>query len=216
MADEKHLQVWVSDQLHTLLGYSQPAVVSFIIGLAKKSSSVGDIVSQLLEYGLPSSLETQSFADELYRKVPRKMAGLNAYQQAEREAAAFARKQKDYTLLDADDDDEEVATVAEPVQSTKNSRQKHLRRKRGPNENDEEDEVSVRPTKGRRGGKSASDEDDEDEEASLNSVAQKGVSFQFIFVAVKACNVLQPPRASSSYQELVAYLLQVPEDCSCL
>lgn len=164
MADEKRLQIWVSDQLHILLGYSQPAVVSFVIGLAKKSSSVADVASRLLEYGLPSSSETQSFANELYTKVPHKSGGMNAYQQAEREAAAFVRKQKEYAILDADDDDE-VATVATSNVSKKDSRQKHIRRKRQPDESDDDEKVVIRSAKIRRGGRSSSDEDDEDEEA---------------------------------------------------
>ncbi|XP_057814918.2 pre-mRNA-splicing factor ATP-dependent RNA helicase DEAH1 isoform X2 [Cryptomeria japonica] len=179
MADEKQLQVWVSDQLHTLLGYTQPAVVSFIIGLAKKSSSAGDLASRLLEYGLPSSSKTKSLADELYIKVPRKTGGLNAYQQAEKEAAAFVRKQKDYALLDADDEDDEVATGISRVQSKKDSRQKHLRRKREVNESDEDDEAVVRLTKSRRHGRSLSDEDDEDEEAKKEAAREQDQQERF-------------------------------------
>ncbi|KAH9307533.1 hypothetical protein KI387_035444, partial [Taxus chinensis] len=139
----------------------------------KKSSTVGDMVSRLLEYGLPSSSKTQSFADELYTKVPRKTGGLNAYQQAEKEAAAFVRKQKDYALLDADDEDDEAAPDVVRTQSKKDSRQKHIRRKREPDETDEDDEVVVRPTKSRRDGRNISDEDEEDEEVKKEAAREQ-------------------------------------------
>eukprot|EP00252_Welwitschia_mirabilis_P004082 TRINITY_DN14270_c0_g2_i1.p1 TRINITY_DN14270_c0_g2~~TRINITY_DN14270_c0_g2_i1.p1 ORF type:complete len:1044 (-),score=237.61 TRINITY_DN14270_c0_g2_i1:18-3149(-) len=160
MAEEKALQRWVSDQLHSLLGYSQPAVVSFMIAMAKKGHSAAKLASQLSEYGLPLSAETRSFAEQLYSKVPRKSSGgLNAYQQAEREAAAIARKQKKYELLlDEDEDD----TPAQQIELPKESKKKHLRKKRHSAISDEEDEIVMPQRKSARV-ETPSDEDEEAE-----------------------------------------------------
>ena len=106
--DDKKLREWISDNLYSLLGYSQSHLVSFMLGIAKKASSPSQIVSHLLDYGLPSSPDTQRFADELFRKIPRKSSSApNVYKQAERDAAELVRKQKQYQILDADDEDEE-------------------------------------------------------------------------------------------------------------
>ncbi len=35
MGDDKETMIWVGDQLHDLLGYNMPAIVSFVVGLGK-------------------------------------------------------------------------------------------------------------------------------------------------------------------------------------
>lgn len=39
MASDEGLKAWVSDQLMSLLGYSQPTIVQYIIGLCNRSNS---------------------------------------------------------------------------------------------------------------------------------------------------------------------------------
>ncbi len=46
MAD-KQLKDWVSDQLYALLGFSEDALASYIISLAKRASGVAGLSSQL-------------------------------------------------------------------------------------------------------------------------------------------------------------------------
>lgn len=47
MAEDKETRCWVGDQLINLLGFNNPAIVAFVIGLAKKSRASGDLISQL-------------------------------------------------------------------------------------------------------------------------------------------------------------------------
>ncbi|KAK9667240.1 hypothetical protein RND81_14G242200 [Saponaria officinalis] len=99
MGSESSLKSWVCDKLMSLVGYSQPTVVQYVIGLSKQASSSVEVVGKLVELGLSSSSgETREFA---YARVPRKNAGVNLYQKQEREAALLARKQRTYQLLDA-------------------------------------------------------------------------------------------------------------------
>jgi hypothetical protein len=35
MGDDKETRIWVGDQLHDLLGFNMPAIVSFVVGLGK-------------------------------------------------------------------------------------------------------------------------------------------------------------------------------------
>ncbi|KAG6556223.1 hypothetical protein Mapa_002164 [Marchantia paleacea] len=160
MADDKELRAWVSDQLHVLLGYSLPPVVSFVLGLAKKSTSVRELISELHAY-LPDKSTTDSFAQDLFSRMPRKQRNLNSYQRAEKDAAAYLRKQQDYQLLDADDDEE---TESVPVESAsrKESKRKHLRKKREISDGDEDDEI-IRPTKKGRSSRTWEEEEDEEE-----------------------------------------------------
>lgn len=51
MEDDRALKTWVSDKLHGLVGYSQGAVVQFVIGLCKSSFFPGirELVEALCE-----------------------------------------------------------------------------------------------------------------------------------------------------------------------
>jgi pre-mRNA-splicing factor ATP-dependent RNA helicase DHX16 len=71
MADDKETRCWVGDQL---LGYNTPTTtVSFVIGLAKKTSSSGDLVSQLEGFGdFPKSQDTETFARKHKKQLRRK------------------------------------------------------------------------------------------------------------------------------------------------
>nr|POE90861.1 putative pre-mrna-splicing factor atp-dependent rna helicase deah6 [Quercus suber] len=113
------LKAWVSDQLISLLGYSQPTLVQYVIALAKQATSTGDLVNKLsVECGsLASSTDTlHGFAEEIFTRVPRKAAAKNdssvtLYQKREKEAAMLARKQKTYAVLDAGDGEEDNVVV---------------------------------------------------------------------------------------------------------
>ncbi|CAI7793031.1 unnamed protein product, partial [Closterium sp. NIES-54] len=107
MADEKELKTWVSDQLYQILGYSESSLVTFVIALAKRSSSVSALTSSLSSNGLPASPATSAFASQLASRIPSAKKGPSAYKTEEKAAIEFARRQQQYALLDADDDEEE-------------------------------------------------------------------------------------------------------------
>ena len=44
---------------------------------AKECSSTGDLVGKLVEFGFTSSVETRTFAADIYAKVPRRASGIN-------------------------------------------------------------------------------------------------------------------------------------------
>ncbi|XP_059303682.1 pre-mRNA-splicing factor ATP-dependent RNA helicase DEAH1-like isoform X1 [Lycium ferocissimum] len=138
------LRTWVSDKLMSLLGYSQSTVVSYVLNLAKKASSAANLTTQLVDdMGMSSSNETRVFAQEIFSRVERKTTGPNLYLQQEREAAMLARKQKTYTLLEADDDDENIGVEINsvPSQTRKEDSRKKKFRRRVETHGDEDDEV---------------------------------------------------------------------------
>ncbi|KAI4343938.1 hypothetical protein L6164_011226 [Bauhinia variegata] len=164
----------------SLLGYSQPVVVQYIIGLAKQAASPADMVGKLSEVGLSSTGATHAFAEEIFARVPRKESGLNLYQKQEREAAMLVRKQKTYTILDADDDedvgrDDKASIMAASVSRKPESGKKRFRRKTEI-EDDEDDEVIEREEKGRHvKPRTTPDEDDgsESEEERLRDQRER-------------------------------------------
>ncbi|KHN17807.1 Putative pre-mRNA-splicing factor ATP-dependent RNA helicase DHX16 [Glycine soja] len=76
MGSDDNLKTWVSDKLMSLLGYSQPTVVQYMIGLSKQATSPADLVGKLVEFGI-SSMDTHAFAEEIYSRVPRRSSGIN-------------------------------------------------------------------------------------------------------------------------------------------
>ncbi|GKV11200.1 hypothetical protein SLEP1_g22472 [Rubroshorea leprosula] len=185
MGSENNLKTWISDKLMSILGFSQPAVVQYIIALAKQARSHADVLVKLEECGLPSSSETRTFAEEIYVKIPRKASGQNIYQKQEREAAMLVRKQKTYMLLDADDDDDDAGanTIVDKNSSTKSASvtrkgdtHKKRFRKKIESEEDQDDEVAAQVEDQRRVRRRTSgDEDDssESEEERLRDQREK-------------------------------------------
>nr|GEX93641.1 pre-mRNA-splicing factor ATP-dependent RNA helicase DEAH1-like isoform X1 [Tanacetum cinerariifolium] len=158
------LKTWVSDKLMSLLGYSQPTLVQYVISLSKKAKSPSDVYNHLKDMGVSSSNDTQAFAEEIFKKVDRKATGTNLYKQQEQEAAMLARKQKSYKLLEADDDDENDGSGSVASQSKKTDKRVKRFRKKSENQEDEDDEgvAHLRQEK-RAKHKASQDETDESE-----------------------------------------------------
>jgi len=148
MASDGQLREWVSDKLMTLLGYSKSVVVQYVIRLAKECSSTGDLVGKLVEFGFTSSVETRTFAADIYAKVPRRASSINNYQRQEREAAKLVKKQSTYKLLaDEDDNDADNLTSTSRKSSTipSSKSRKHFRRKADQDGEDDDDDEDVWP-----------------------------------------------------------------------
>ncbi|KAL8139986.1 hypothetical protein V2J09_006007 [Rumex salicifolius] len=170
MGSEANLKTWVSDRLYSLLGYSQPTVVQYMIGLAKKASSPADVIGNLTEFGFSSSGETRAFAEEIFNRVPRASSSVNKYQIQEREAAMLAKKQKTYQLLDADDDDEEEeedtpkpSTITSAELRKGDLHKKRFRKKQDNQDDEQDDKVVVNREESRRVRQKTHDEDDDDD-----------------------------------------------------
>lgn len=158
MGSDHNLKTWVSDKLMSLVGFSQPTVVQYVIGLSKQAVSAADVQTKLEEFGCSSSTETRTFAQELFARVPRKAAGLNLYQKQEREAALLVKKQKTYTILDADDDaddnggtaivDDRPSVASESRKSTKEK--KRFRKKTGVEDDDDDEGIARVEQEGRQ------------------------------------------------------------------
>ncbi|KAK8604564.1 hypothetical protein V6N13_099500 [Hibiscus sabdariffa] len=170
------LKTWVSDKLMSLLGFSQPTLVEYTIGLAKQAASPADVLGKLVEYGLPSSTDARLFAEEIFGKVPRKASGENLYQKQEREAAIIARKQKTYAILDADDDEDDAGanpsvhrqSSNEPASASETRKaDKHRKRfrKKIESEEDEDEEEIRRDEEKRRVKRRASQGEDDGSES---------------------------------------------------
>ncbi|KAI9079448.1 hypothetical protein K1719_038530 [Acacia pycnantha] len=166
MANDDGLKAWVSDQIMSLLGYSQPTIVQYIIGLSKQSTSPADVVGKLVEFGFSSTGETRAFAEEIFARVPRKASGLNIYQKQEREAAMLVRKQKTFAILDADDaDDDEESSMRTGSQSRKSEGRKKRFRKKNEVDDGEDDEVIARNEKERQVKRRISPDEDDGSES---------------------------------------------------
>ncbi|TKY49698.1 putative pre-mRNA-splicing factor ATP-dependent RNA helicase DHX16 [Spatholobus suberectus] len=179
MGRDDSLKTWVSDKLMSLLGYSQPTVVLYMIGLSKKATSPADLAGELVELGI-SSTDSRAFAEEIFSRVPCKSSGLNQYQKQEREAAMLVRKQKTYTILKADDnnddDYEEKSSIATAASSRKLDNRKKRFRKKTEVTDDQADEVISRKERERQVRRRTSPDevnDSESEEERLKDQREK-------------------------------------------
>ncbi|CAN6337723.1 unnamed protein product [Urochloa humidicola] len=136
----QQLKTWVSDRLMALLGYSQGIVVRLVLRLARECASAADLAARLVDLGgFPSSPDTAAFAADVYGRLPRRdpgAAGVSEYRRQVQDAAALARKQSEFKLLDDDDGDDVVEDTA--ASSGKISSGKRFRKKGVHRDEDEE------------------------------------------------------------------------------
>ncbi|CAG9460375.1 unnamed protein product [Pedinophyceae sp. YPF-701] len=112
---DKELRKWVGDQLHSLVGFSESALASYVCALGKKHSSHAALARELQEQGLPKSDATERFARELMFRVPRASVGQSGYKKDLIAGAAAVKKNQGYGLLKDDDDDLLMAPVDAPA-----------------------------------------------------------------------------------------------------
>lgn len=126
---------WVSDRLHELLGLSDKYTAEFLIGTAKKCSSEDSFLKKLKETGaLRINDAVESFASELWRKVPhKKIDHYIANREKEKEALLQQQKNKTYSLVPDDEEDDIDA-----------SRQRAKRKEKGSGKSIKEGKVSKR------------------------------------------------------------------------
>ncbi|OIT40058.1 pre-mrna-splicing factor atp-dependent rna helicase deah1 [Nicotiana attenuata] len=98
------LRKWVSDKLMSLLGYSQPTVVTYVLNLSKQASSAVDLTNQLVDMGMSSSDEIQVFAQEIFARVERMTTRPNLNSRKEDTRKKKFRRRVE-THEDKDDDD---------------------------------------------------------------------------------------------------------------
>lgn len=180
MSNESHLKTWVEDKLMSLMGYSKSVVVQYVVRLAKESSSPATLMGKLVEFGFSSSADTRSFAAEIFAKVPHKQSGLSNYEQEEKQAAQFAKKQRSYKLLDADDDegDDQVPSSGATSQPGKvGSHQKRFRKKSETQDSEDDEPTTIggngRHVRRRTSGMDDNDDDIESEEARLRDQEER-------------------------------------------
>eukprot|EP00878_Enallax_costatus_P007712 GHUV01008073.1.p1 GENE.GHUV01008073.1~~GHUV01008073.1.p1 ORF type:complete len:730 (+),score=228.81 GHUV01008073.1:201-2390(+) len=116
MASDKELRGWVSDQLHTLVGYSDKTVADFVLASAKKARDASSLLKSLSAFGIPAGSGTQSFAEGLLSRLPRAGSKPSQQQLLQQQARQLVKRSKAYGLLDDDADDE-------PPASSKSSKQ---------------------------------------------------------------------------------------------
>ena len=172
MANESATKAWVADQLHDLLGYSEGSVASYIVALAKNTTSTAELTAELHRQGLPNSAVTAKFAEELIDKLPRRRAPESGWKLEDRKAAQFARRNARYQLLDDEDEDdagqEEISP--RPVKhEVAHTSKRNLRRREG--HGDYEDDGTRVQTRKRP--KRSWEEGDDDQEGTMEAKRQE-------------------------------------------
>ncbi|GJN14319.1 hypothetical protein PR202_gb01129 [Eleusine coracana subsp. coracana] len=164
------IKTWVSDRLMALLGYSRGVVVQLVVRLARDCASAADLAARLVDLGgFPSSPDTTAFAEDVYGRVPHNKpsagaAAVSEYRKQMQDAAALAKKQGEFKLLDDDDDDVEDDGIATSAATNKVSisGRKRFRTKDASQDEDEDDAAFSDPDPGRDVRRRQCPEEDED------------------------------------------------------
>eukprot|EP00873_Tetraselmis_striata_P011748 jgi/Tetstr1/432012/TSEL_021488.t1 len=148
MADDRELRNWVSDSLEVLLGFSEAALVGFVVSLAKKASSTQQFTSQLHDQGLPPGSATDAFAKDLLSRLPSSRKGkasTSAHsKQGDKRAAALARKNATYGMLEDSEEDEPPPKLREASPKEGKKKKKKIRKAKAVEDDGEDDTVVQR------------------------------------------------------------------------
>ncbi|KAI3936132.1 hypothetical protein MKW92_005000 [Papaver armeniacum] len=129
----KSTNLWVSDKLVSIFRNSRPnsAIVQYVIGLGKQSSSPDEIMNRILEFDCSCPMtETRLFCEELFSRIPRNKGlsssvsgGSSDYQELQK---------KKYTLLDAGDEEDRsnvgVGGEKKDLEESGNGRRRYRKR----------------------------------------------------------------------------------------
>ncbi len=163
------LQTWVSDQLHTLCGFSDSVMAEFILATARKTNTASELVQSLEASGtIGSGTQVTAFAQALFARLPKqRLSSLSSRAQkskaaeqarlVEAEARALQRRNESYTMLTSDtppdlkDSNSAASVVSSKRKSgrdgkgigSKKERQSRHARKRTTNVHEEDDTVVV-------------------------------------------------------------------------
>ncbi|XP_020194276.1 pre-mRNA-splicing factor ATP-dependent RNA helicase DEAH1-like [Aegilops tauschii subsp. strangulata] len=153
-SEEGQLKTRVSDRLMALVGYSEVMVVRLVLRLARESASAADLAARLVDLaGLPSSADTVAFAEDVHAMFPRQGSRVSEYRKQVQEAAAFAKRQSAFKLLDDEDDvaEDAGATAIDTASSSNTNSNKRFRQKAASQGDDDgEEEATVMRDSGRK------------------------------------------------------------------
>jgi len=175
---EADTQQWVSDQLHQILGLSDKYVAQYLVGLAKKATSVPELYSRLENTGtIKVNDEVRQFAAELWDKVPHKKVAEKPGRAKERAAVKEQQRIKSYKLV-SDPEEEETLTLPATEDRKKKKvhdrKRKHIRTdKTSKWESDEEDEDKEDEKSKRKKDDSSSDEWEKAEEERMKDLEER-------------------------------------------
>ena len=147
MADPK-LKTWISDQLHTLLGFSDATTADYVCSVANQQRTAAGLLSALHAADVPDTPATKRFAAELWSRVPRKSIGssaASAEKQQRKETVALLRQNEAYKMVE-DGPEVEADEVTAAVQKALHEKEKERRRAERKRARAEEDEAK-RPAK---------------------------------------------------------------------
>jgi pre-mRNA-splicing factor ATP-dependent RNA helicase DHX16 len=110
------LQQWCEDHLHHLLGFADSALASYLVHIAKKAKSPGDIESVLNEGNVKArSAEAQhSFCQSLYQKsrcCSNSRRDINITSSKGRTNADWINMAKNYSMLDDEDEQQKTDQI---------------------------------------------------------------------------------------------------------
>ncbi len=105
------MEDWVSDNLHNILGISEPNTVDFVIAIGKKAKSPESIKAALVEIDFPDNEASGKFAEALYARLsPKAPTKQNDYQTHEAELREQQARNASFGLVQ-----HEVPNVSLPL-----------------------------------------------------------------------------------------------------
>ena len=140
MAAPSSLHEYVSDALHSLLGYSEDVTVEYVVVLASECSSEEQFREKLEEGGVPmQSPEAHSFASQVFQKAQKRKktksaSSSNKKRKEELSESELRRKSAKYSFVEEEGDHGDsgrrttTAQKSDKKRDDKSKKRKHIRK----------------------------------------------------------------------------------------
>lgn len=144
---------WCSDALHDLLGFTDSALASFLVSIARKSSSTShSILSQLGDVSAPRD-QLEAFANQLHKRCQTTKTAPSGSSLSSRKTktnAEWVQQAQMYKMVEEDDDDDNNNNngpmVSIPSSKDKKKDRKEAKRRRSKAEDDggDDDDTEIK------------------------------------------------------------------------
>ncbi|XP_065644374.1 pre-mRNA-splicing factor ATP-dependent RNA helicase DHX16 [Hydra vulgaris] len=124
MSDDVYLERWVSDKLYETLDMSDKHVVTFLIGLAKKTASAERYIEKIQDVIGDDKNAFTSVAKELWNKIPRVSKNESSNRIKEKLALEQQKKNATYTML-SESEEENILLPKKKTNKIKKNVRKH-------------------------------------------------------------------------------------------
>lgn len=146
--EQRELVKWVSEQLHSLVGYSEKNLSEYIVGIASKAKNSHDLHQKMVADDIPDTPALSRFCHEIFSLKPRSDVKKST-KSSNKTNADVLRESERYETVSMDDPELELERIEKKMRqeardNDSKKKKKRIKLKDAQGDNSSEDETVIR------------------------------------------------------------------------